>query len=468
MLAPWLLSLGAKDGCCWCDPDTPKDAEAVTGSDGDDYTLVFSDEFNDPSRSFANGEDPKWTALEVGDTSNLGSAFYLPEQATVLADQNASGVVALRILTEEKPHTGDSPTGEKNIHMPYSSAMLQSWNKFCFTGGIVEFRAKLPGGGGYWPALWAFGNLGRAVYQDSNTGLWPWSYSECDPDLKLPPTDPPQRISACQDHDLREDGLLPFQGRGATELDVLEGAVTNAGTTPHAHASRPRLSTRPVSRRGGIASQRCIVAHHPARPDAPSSLPPAPGSGSYAVGSVQLSPGVPAYFRPPLFGFPTAEGPGAWYRKLTFGKRGKPNNGWCGDAHATPPPSLPSPLSPTRLCYTHPPPFGARTLTRPPRTRTGTDRRTARFHRCGTRAPVFQPSPREDTQSAAFQRIAAKHGTPSPRTRATLRGGRILTLNGLVRLSACSPRAAGAGAFHEPSTNLLGTVSRLSVPHRLP
>jgi len=287
MLAPWLLSLGAKDGCCWCDPDTPKDAEAVTGSDGDDYTLVFSDEFNDPSRSFANGEDPKWTALEVGDTSNLGSAFYLPEQATVLADQNASGVVALRILTEEKPHTGDSPTGEKNIHMPYSSAMLQSWNKFCFTGGIVEFRAKLPGGGGYWPALWAFGNLGRAVYQDSNTGLWPWSYSECDPDLKLPPTDPPQRISACQDHDLREDGLLPFQGRGATELDVLEGAVTNAG------------------------------------------------SGSYAVGSVQLSPGVPAYFRPPLFGFPTAEGPGAWYRKLTFGKRGKPNNGWYGPPYGS-------------------------------------------------------------------------------------------------------------------------------------
>jgi hypothetical protein len=35
------------------------------------------------------------------------------------------------------------------------SAMVQSWNKFCFTGGIVEFRAKLPGDpetGGLWPA----------------------------------------------------------------------------------------------------------------------------------------------------------------------------------------------------------------------------------------------------------------------------------------------------------------------------
>jgi beta-glucanase (GH16 family) len=35
------------------------------------------------------------------------------------------------------------------------SGMLQSWNKFCFVGGVVEFRAKLPGQhstGGLWPA----------------------------------------------------------------------------------------------------------------------------------------------------------------------------------------------------------------------------------------------------------------------------------------------------------------------------
>jgi beta-glucanase (GH16 family) len=35
------------------------------------------------------------------------------------------------------------------------SGMVQSWNKFCFIGGIVEFRAKLPGDpsvGGLWPA----------------------------------------------------------------------------------------------------------------------------------------------------------------------------------------------------------------------------------------------------------------------------------------------------------------------------
>ena len=46
-------------------------------------------------------------------------------------------------------------------------------------------------------------------------------------------------------HDYAGEGLHPFQGRGATELDVLEGAVTNIGAE------------------------------------------------SYVVGSLQLSPGIP-------------------------------------------------------------------------------------------------------------------------------------------------------------------------------
>ena len=276
----------SSDTCCWCDPDTPNDKRTFVDSDSQINTLVFSDEFNDKTRNFQNGKDQKWTALEVGDTSNKGAAFYLPEQATVVQDKQASNatkpVFALRIATINESHTGDSPTGETGIEMPYKSAMLQSWNKFCFTGGVVEFRARSPRGAGYWPALWAFGNLGRAVYQNSNTGLWPWSYDQCDASLDLPPSDPPQRISACMNHSYERDGLHPFQGRGATEIDVLEGAVTNSG------------------------------------------------NDSYSVGSLQLSPGIPAYFRPPMFGFPTTEGSGAWYSGLEFGPRGLPNNGWYG------------------------------------------------------------------------------------------------------------------------------------------
>jgi len=279
-----LIGLGATaaSDCCWCDKATPSEAKTIKASDGLDYSLIFSDEFDTKDRDFTNGKDTKWTALNIGDTSNMGVAFYLPDQAKVANDPEFPAVSALRIETANKSHVGDSPVGEKGIYMPYSSAMLQSWNKFCFTGGVVEFRARQPIGGGYWPALWLFGNLGRAVYQNSNTGLWPWSYDECDADLELPPTDPPQKISACMDHDLKKDGLHAFQGRGATELDVLEGAVSNTG------------------------------------------------KGSYVVGSLQLSPGVPAFFRPPLFGYPTTAGAGSWYTDLKFGPDGKPNNGWYG------------------------------------------------------------------------------------------------------------------------------------------
>jgi len=288
----------ASKDCCWCDPLTPADQQTITASDSKEYSLIFSDEFNVAGRDFANGKDAKWTALDIGDTSNKGAAFYLPEQATITTDTAVKDAPSsLLITTANVSHTGDTPTGEHNVRMPFKSAMLQSWDKFCFTGGVVEFKARQPRGGGYWPALWLFGNLGRAVYQNSNTGLWPWSYSECDPDLVLPPFDPPQRISACDDHDLAKEGLHPFQGRGATELDVLEGAVTNDGNK------------------------------------------------SYVVGSLQLSPGVPPYFRPPLFGFPTASGAGSWYTGLTFGHGGTDqtdgyaNNGWYGPPWGTPCPT---------------------------------------------------------------------------------------------------------------------------------
>ena len=52
--------------------------------------------------------------------------------------------------------------------------MIQSWNKFCFTGGYVEVSVSLPGVNdvvGLWPAVWTMGNLGRAGYGASLEGL---------------------------------------------------------------------------------------------------------------------------------------------------------------------------------------------------------------------------------------------------------------------------------------------------------
>ncbi len=47
------------------DPDTPADVRTRTGSDGNLYELVFSDEFNTDGRSFYPGDDPFWEAADL-------------------------------------------------------------------------------------------------------------------------------------------------------------------------------------------------------------------------------------------------------------------------------------------------------------------------------------------------------------------------------------------------------------------
>ena len=77
----------------------------------------------------------------------------------------------LNITTEQKENlykAFNEKTKKFYIDSKYiQSAMLQGWNKFCITGGIVEFSAKLPGDpstGGLWPACKFAVTLSIAVY----------------------------------------------------------------------------------------------------------------------------------------------------------------------------------------------------------------------------------------------------------------------------------------------------------------
>lgn len=57
--------------------------------------------------------------------------------------------------------------------LDYRGGMMSTWNKFCFTGGLIETSVQLPGSTdvlGLWPAVWAMGNLGRAGYGASLDG----------------------------------------------------------------------------------------------------------------------------------------------------------------------------------------------------------------------------------------------------------------------------------------------------------
>lgn len=221
----------------WVDQDTPDDQCSIQLK-SDTLQLVFSDEFNVPGRKFGVlDRDPKWTAQDFyySPTNNL--EVCKPSQVTTRDGDCVITIEKGRSTAYWQNTTGDVLLWE----MDYKSGFVDSWNKFCFTGGYIETRVQLPGNGedaGFWPAFWTMGNLGRAGYKYSTGGFWPYSYDTCPPQALPGPWSKlaAQNISACPDvppYDRQEYGLLPNQGRGAPEFDVFEVSVK-----PSPHASQ--------------------------------------------------------------------------------------------------------------------------------------------------------------------------------------------------------------------------------------
>jgi len=253
--------------CDWIDPDTPIGSLNMNSPvDGSKFHLVYSDEFNVDGRSFADGHDPRWTAIHKNDYTNSALHFYnenlvttrdgalnittvvhdvtfpvdrsrsrsrgrsrnmrsLREKSSAYtdADTDPPEDVSRKTTEERRGARGTAASGRyKTKH--YQSGMLQGWNKFCFTGGILEIRARLPGKahtGGLWPAMWLMGNLARATYVESSNNVWPWSYNTCPANAQAAHTlQQQQQISAC--NNIQHYALLQQQGRGAPEIDLLE------------------------------------------------------------------------------------------------------------------------------------------------------------------------------------------------------------------------------------------------------
>lgn len=119
-------------------------------SPGDMLTMVFSDEFNGGSL------DPDVWFFETGDGTEYGIPgwgnnelqYYLPDSA-----QLDNGM--LKITARE----------EQVGAFQYTSARLNTRDRFAFRYGRIEARMKLPGGQGLWPAFWL-------LSQDSPYGSW--------------------------------------------------------------------------------------------------------------------------------------------------------------------------------------------------------------------------------------------------------------------------------------------------------
>lgn len=223
----------------WVDPDTPLhslSSKSLFSEDTREFELVFSDEFEQDGRSFKDGNDPRWTAIHKNDYTNEALHFYHDENA-----KTEGGL--LKIKTERKENAYRAFDEEKKefyIDKKHiQTAMLQGWNKFCFTGGIVEISAKLPGSpriGGLWPALWMMGNLARATYVGSSDFMWPYSYNQCDKANRLS-----QQVSACSR--VHHYGMEDYRGRGAPEIDLIEAMQGDAEKLPSTTIRRPYQSS---------------------------------------------------------------------------------------------------------------------------------------------------------------------------------------------------------------------------------
>lgn len=198
------------------------------------YDLVFSDEFDSPGRTFEDGADPRWTAMEKNDYTNDAQHYYSASNA--YTDRKGHLVIKTEVADTAVVGFNDADYKKEQITKHFKSAMLQSWNKFCFTGGIVEAEIALPGRhdvGGLWPAFWLLGNLARHTYVGSSQHVWPWSSSVCTDKSRSA-----QLISACDR--VEHYGLHRGVGRGAPEVDVFEVQAGSVG------AGRGMFSEMPV------------------------------------------------------------------------------------------------------------------------------------------------------------------------------------------------------------------------------
>lgn len=101
--------------------------------------LVWADEFNVDGAP----DDSKWGYdTGAGGWGNNEPQFYTSRSENVRVE---NGV--LKIIARKENREG----------APYTSARINTQGKFSFKYGKVEVRAKLPEGGGTWPAIWMLG-----------------------------------------------------------------------------------------------------------------------------------------------------------------------------------------------------------------------------------------------------------------------------------------------------------------------
>lgn len=119
-------------------------------SPDDTLTLVWSDEFDDASL------DPQSWFFETGDGSEYGIPGWGNNELQYYLPDNAQLEGGLLKIEARKELIGA---------FAYTSARINTRDRFAIRYGRIEARMRLPGGQGLWPAFWL-------LAQDSPYGTW--------------------------------------------------------------------------------------------------------------------------------------------------------------------------------------------------------------------------------------------------------------------------------------------------------
>ncbi len=110
-----------------------------------DWPLVFSDEFD-----AAQLDETKWSTT-MAFVGTHGPRYHNEYYASYTLDEDVLlGDGLLRLRTDRRDVKGDNPAGD----FTYSQGLVSTHEKFSFTYGYIEIRAKYPGGKGLWPCFW--------------------------------------------------------------------------------------------------------------------------------------------------------------------------------------------------------------------------------------------------------------------------------------------------------------------------
>jgi beta-glucanase (GH16 family) len=128
------------------------------------WKLIWQEEFN-----YTGLPDKSKWSYEVGHIRNNESQYYT--DARIENVEVGNGVLTIRGIKEDYPNAAYQPGAKewnrKDSLAHYTSGSINTDTKFDFTYGRIEVKAKLPAGGGIWPAIWMMGS-------DRTLGGWPF------------------------------------------------------------------------------------------------------------------------------------------------------------------------------------------------------------------------------------------------------------------------------------------------------